>query len=59
VVMAYLAWASLGYVQLFGSDLTVYLRIRTGIFSVSFVIGPALAALAYLLTLWRDTRGLT
>jgi hypothetical protein len=35
-------------VQLFGSDLTVYLRIWTGIFSVSFVIGPALAALAYL-----------
>jgi TRAP-type C4-dicarboxylate transport system permease small subunit len=59
VVMAYLAWVSLGYVQLFGSDLTVYLRIWTGIFSVSFVIGPALAALAYLLTLWRETRGLT
>jgi hypothetical protein len=45
-------------VQLFGSDLTVYLRIWTGIFSVSFVIGPALAALAYLLILWRDARGL-
>ena len=59
VVMAYLAWVSLGYVQLFGSDLTVYLKIWTGIFSVSFVIGPALAALAYLLALWRDARGLT
>lgn len=58
VVMAYLAWVSLGYVQLFGADLTVYLKLPTGIFSASFVIGPALAALAYLVTLWRDARGL-
>ncbi len=58
VVLAYLAWISLGYVQLFGGDLTVYLKLPTGIFSVSFVVGPALAALAYLVTLWRDARDL-
>jgi TRAP-type C4-dicarboxylate transport system permease small subunit len=58
LVLGYLAWVSLGYVQLFGADLTVYLKLPTGIFSVSFVIGPALAALAYLVTSWRDARGL-
>lgn len=58
LVLGYLAWVSLGYVQLFGGDLTVYLKLPTGIFSASFVVGPALAALAYLLTLWRDAREL-
>jgi TRAP-type C4-dicarboxylate transport system permease small subunit len=56
LVLAYLAWVSLGYVQLFGGDLTVYLKLPTGIFSISFVIGPALAALAYVVTLWREAR---
>jgi len=58
VVLAYLAWVSLGYVQLFGGDLTVYLKLPTGIFTISFVVGPALASLAYLVTLWRDARDL-
>ena len=56
MVLAYLAWISLGYVRLFGGDLTVYLKLPTGIFSISFVVGAALAALAYLVTLWRDAR---
>ncbi len=56
-VFVYLAWVSLEYVRLFGSDQLVYLRWPTGLFSVSFVIGPLLAALAYLITFWRDARG--
>jgi len=56
-VFVYLAWVSLEYVQLFGGDQLVYLRWPTGVFSVSFVIGPLLAALAYLVTFWREVRG--
>jgi len=56
-VFVYLAWVSLEYVQLFGGDQLVYLRWPTGVFSVSFVIGPLLAALAYLITFWREARG--
>jgi len=57
VVFVYLAWVSLEYVQLFGGDQLVYLRWPTGLFSSSFVIGPLLAALAYLVTFWREARG--
>lgn len=56
-VFVYLAWVSLEYVQLFGRDQLVYLRWPSGLFSVSFVIGPLLAALAYLVTFWREVRG--
>ena len=52
-----LAWVSLEYVQLYGGDQLVYLRWPSGLFSVSFVIGPLLAALAYLVTFWREVRG--
>jgi TRAP-type C4-dicarboxylate transport system permease small subunit len=57
LVFVYLAWVSLEYVQLFGGDQLVYLRWPTGLFSSSFVIGPLLAALAYLVTFWREARG--
>ena len=56
VVFVYLAWVSVEYVQLFGGDQLVYLRWPTGVFSSSFVIGPLLAALAYLVTFWREAR---
>ena len=55
-MFAYLGYVSIEYVRLFGGDQLTYLRWPTGIFSVSFVIGPALAALAYLLTFWREAR---
>jgi hypothetical protein len=41
----------------FGGDQLVYLRWPTGLFSSSFVIGPLLAAFAYLVTFWREARG--
>jgi TRAP-type C4-dicarboxylate transport system permease small subunit len=56
VMFVYLAWVSVEYVQLFGGDQLVYLRWPTGVFSSSFVIGPLLAALAYLVTFWREAR---
>jgi len=55
-VFAYLAYVSIEYVRLFGGDQLTYLRWPTGIFSISFVIGPVLAALAYLITFWREAR---
>jgi TRAP-type C4-dicarboxylate transport system permease small subunit len=57
VVFVYLAWVSLEYVQLFGRDQLVYLRWPSGLFSSSFVIGPLLAGLAYLIVFWREARG--
>jgi TRAP-type transport system small permease protein len=56
IMFVYLAWVSVEYVRLFGGDQLVYLRWPTGLFSSSFVIGPLLAALAYLATFWRETR---
>lgn len=55
-MFAYLAYVSIEYVQLFGGDRLTYLRWPTGIFSASFVIGPFLAALAYLVAFWREAR---
>jgi TRAP-type C4-dicarboxylate transport system permease small subunit len=57
IVFAYLAWVSVEYVYRFGGDQLVYLRWPTGLFSSSFVIGPLLAAFAYLGTFWREARG--
>jgi TRAP-type C4-dicarboxylate transport system permease small subunit len=57
VVFIYLAWVSVEYVWRFGGDQLVYLRWPSGLFSSSFVIGPLLAALAYLITFWREARG--
>jgi TRAP-type C4-dicarboxylate transport system permease small subunit len=56
IVFIYLAWVSVEYVRLFGGDQLVYLRWPSGLFSSSFVIGPLLAALAYLVTFWREAR---
>jgi TRAP-type C4-dicarboxylate transport system permease small subunit len=56
LVFIYLAWVSVEYVRLFGGDQLVYLRWPSGLFSSSFVIGPLLAALAYLVTFWREAR---
>ena len=56
IMFVYLAWVSLEYVRLFGGDQLVYLRWPSGLFSSSFVIGPLLAALAYLVTFWREAR---
>jgi TRAP-type C4-dicarboxylate transport system permease small subunit len=57
IVFAYLAWVSVEYVYRFGGDGLIYLRWPSGLFSASFVIGPLLAALAYLVTFWREMRG--
>jgi TRAP-type C4-dicarboxylate transport system permease small subunit len=56
-MFAYLGYVSIEYVRLFGGDQLTYLRWPTGIFSSSFVIGPLLAALAYLYASWRELRG--
>lgn len=52
----YLAVISFDYFQLFGGDRTVYLRIQKGWFMAAMVIGPALAASAYLVLLYQDLR---
>ncbi len=55
-VFLYLAVISFQYVQLFGGDKTIYLRIPTGWFSSAMVIGAAAAALAYGAHFVRDLR---
>jgi TRAP-type C4-dicarboxylate transport system permease small subunit len=55
-VFLYLAVISFQYVQLFGADKTIYLRIPTGWFSSAMVIGAAAAALAYGAHFVRDFR---
>ena len=57
LVLAYLAWVSVEYVYRFGGDRLVYLGWPSGLFSASFVIGPLLVAVAYLVTFWREARG--
>lgn len=52
----YLAVISFEYVQFFGNDRTIYLQIRKGWFMAALVIGPALAAIAYLLLAWAQVR---
>jgi len=53
----YLALISFEYVKFFGNDRTIYLQIRKGWFMSALVIGPALAAAAYLLLAWGQLRG--
>lgn len=53
----YLAIISFQYLQFFGADRTIYLRIQKGYFMAAMVIGPALAALAYLTMVYEDWRG--
>ncbi|PWG62728.1 TRAP transporter small permease [Spiribacter halobius] len=44
----YLALVSVNYVGLFGGDRTIYLKLERGWFLSAMLIGPAVAALAYL-----------
>lgn len=53
-VFLYLATVSFEYFQLFGGDRTIYLKLRKGWFMSAMVIGPALAAGAYLILSWED-----
>ncbi len=55
-VFVWLAIVSLEYLQFFGGDRTIYLRLRRGWFQSALVIGPALAALAYVLMVVEDLR---
>jgi TRAP-type C4-dicarboxylate transport system permease small subunit len=55
----YLAMISAQYLQLFGGDRTIYLKIQKGWFMSALVIGPALAASAYLVLIIQDIRGRT
>lgn len=52
----YLALATFDLMQFFGNDRTIYLQIRKGWFMAALVIGPVLAALAYLLMAWEQVR---
>lgn len=55
-VFVYLAIVSFDYLQLFGGDRTIYLKLREGWFTSALVIGSAMAALAYAYELFRDLR---
>jgi TRAP-type C4-dicarboxylate transport system permease small subunit len=59
LVFLYVGWVALQYVQLFGSDRTVYLDLPTGLFSSSLVAGAVITAVAYALSLWRELGGRT
>lgn len=52
----WLAIAAFQYVQFFGNDRTIYLQIRKGWFQSAMLIGPALAALAYLVMVIEELR---
>lgn len=53
----YLALVSVQYLELFGRDRTVYLRLERGWFMSAMVIGPALTAIAYALLIINNLRG--
>ena len=55
-VFVYLAYVSFQYLQLFGGDKTIYLRLPRGWFTSALAIGSALAALAYTIELIRELR---
>jgi TRAP-type C4-dicarboxylate transport system permease small subunit len=55
-VFVWLSIVSLEYLQFFGGDRTIYLRLQKGWFMSALVIGPALAALAYVLMIVEDIR---
>ena len=52
----YLAIVSYQWTMIFGGDRTIYLRIEKGWFMAALVIGPALAAAAYLVVMIGDLR---
>ncbi|MEO1470942.1 MAG: TRAP transporter small permease subunit [Pseudomonadota bacterium] len=53
-IFTWLAIVSTYYMGFFGGDRTIYLQIQKGWFMSALVIGPGLAAVAYLVTAWRD-----
>lgn len=53
----YLGIISIQYLQLFGGDRTIYLRLEKGWFMSAMVIGPALAAVAYALMIIETLTG--
>lgn len=55
-VFAYLAWVSVGYLQLFGGDRTPYLGVPKGIFSTALLVGGIAALAAFALEAWRTAR---
>ncbi len=55
-VFLWLAVVSLDYVGLFGGDKLLYLPITKGWFTSAMIIGPLLAALAYLVVAVQDVR---
>lgn len=52
----YLAAISWDWFALFGSDRTMYLRIEKGWFMSAMLLGPALAAVAYVVVMVGDVR---
>jgi TRAP-type C4-dicarboxylate transport system permease small subunit len=56
VVLAYLAWVSIGYLNLFGGDRTPYLGVPKGIFAAALVVGGIAAVGAFALEAWRAWR---
>ncbi len=52
----YLAFAAFDLLKFFGNDRTIYLQIRKGWFTSALLIGPILAALAYLSLAWAQAR---
>lgn len=55
-IFIWLAVVSLNYVGLFGRDRLLYLPVTKGWFTSAMVIGPSLAALAYLFVAIQDVR---
>jgi TRAP-type C4-dicarboxylate transport system permease small subunit len=53
VAFAYLAWVSIGYLNLFGGDRTPYLGVPKGIFAAALVVGGVAAVAAFALEAWR------
>jgi TRAP-type C4-dicarboxylate transport system permease small subunit len=56
VVFGYLAWVSIGYLNLFGGDRTPYLGVPKGIFAAALVVGGIAAVGAFALEAWRAWR---
>ena len=56
VVFGYLAWVSIGYLNLFGGDRTPYLGVPKGIFAAALVVGGIAAAGAFALEVLRAGR---
>lgn len=52
----YLAIISFDYVQLFGGDRSIYLKLKKGWFTSAFIIGSILAAGAYAVVVIKDLR---